>query len=414
MKLKYIYSACVVIETPDCRICCDPWFTQGAYDGSWFQYPRLEDPITAIGRIDYVYVSHIHPDHYDVQFLKSLLLSNPDCVVIVGSENQHFLVSKMLRDGFTPVSISRLSVGETEIGIFPNFAYGEMDIDSALVVKAGNLSVVNMNDCAFDENQVKRIREFCEGNPDLACLPYAGAGPYPQMYRFENDDERTLAAAQKKDQFINLFGRYLVAFNPKIAMPFAGLYFLGGALRSRNEYRGVPDALEVKAIFGQSVLVLQEGIGEIDLVSGDVKFPRTEPHDIQQRENYLAQFDGIAFPYESTPRVGLHELVSLLERAHHSAMARIKDPPTRSICFQVFTNQFLCVQSEQPGNVLVRSSIHDLTNRELIEIDDRLLYGLLTRRFHWNNAEIGSHFEFSRTPNSYDRKVYSLLNFLHV
>ena len=41
MKLRYIYSACVLIETDTTKVLCDPWFTQGIYYGSWFQYPRL-------------------------------------------------------------------------------------------------------------------------------------------------------------------------------------------------------------------------------------------------------------------------------------------------------------------------------------------------------------------------------------
>ena len=64
MKVRYIYSACVVIETEDLTLCCDPWFTPGAYNGSWYQYPPLlKDPIDVIGRVNAIYISHIHPDH---------------------------------------------------------------------------------------------------------------------------------------------------------------------------------------------------------------------------------------------------------------------------------------------------------------------------------------------------------------
>ncbi|NDF83386.1 MAG: MBL fold metallo-hydrolase, partial [Actinobacteria bacterium] len=58
MKAMYIYSACIVIETADVKVCCDPWFTDGIYEGSWYQYPKIKDPLTAIGKIDYVYISH--------------------------------------------------------------------------------------------------------------------------------------------------------------------------------------------------------------------------------------------------------------------------------------------------------------------------------------------------------------------
>ena len=130
------------------------------------------------------------------------------------------------------------------------------------------------------------MREFCGGDPDLACLPYAGAGPYPQMYMFESDEDLAGAAKRKKEQFIDLFGRYLEALRPRYAMPFAGLYFLGGALRARNEYRGVPDALEVKEKFGDSVVVLEEEYGEIDLKTGEIARRRTQVHDSVARQAY--------------------------------------------------------------------------------------------------------------------------------
>ena len=45
----------------------------------------------------------------------------------------------------------------------------------------------------------------------------------------------------------------------------------------------------------------------------------------------------------------------------------------------------------------------ELPRREEIHLDSRHLRGLLERRYHWNNAEIGSHFEFCREPDIYDR-----------
>ena len=42
MKVKYIYSACLEIECGGFRILTRCWFTEGAYDGAWFQYPKID------------------------------------------------------------------------------------------------------------------------------------------------------------------------------------------------------------------------------------------------------------------------------------------------------------------------------------------------------------------------------------
>ena len=48
------------------------------------------------------------------------------------------------------------------------------------------------------------------------------------------------------------------------------------------------------------------------------------------------------------------------------------------------------------------------------ELDQRLLRRILDRSSHWNNAEIGCHIEFVRTPNYYSPDIHTMLQFLHL
>jgi len=52
------------------------------------------------------------------------------------------------------------------------------------------------------------------------------------------------------------------------------------------------------------------------------------------------------------------------------------------------------------------------TPRSQITIDPRYLFGLLTGVYHWNNADVGSHFFVRRIPNEFDRHPQRFLNFL--
>ena len=51
----------------------------------------------------------------------------------------------------------------------------------------------------------------------------------------------------------------------------------------------------------------------------------------------------------------------------------------------------------------------------IIKTDYRLLLRLMRgpKFAHWNNAEIGSHLEFIRNPNVYERGLFYCLNFFH-
>ena len=162
------------------------------------------------------------------------------------------------------------------------------------------------------------------------------------------------------------------------------------------------------------MVVLSEGNGEIDLSTGEVYRPRVNMYDMVQRDEYLSRYDNVPYPYQKEARISSLEIARLLETAHLRAVSRLKNLPTRSICFNFGEQEFLCVKSEKPGIVRVTSNVDDLSEYEIIRIDSRYMYGLLTRKYHWNNAEIGSHFSFYRFPETYDHRVYDLLNFLHV
>ena len=51
----------------------------------------------------------------------------------------------------------------------------------------------------------------------------------------------------------------------------------------------------------------------------------------------------------------------------------------------------------------------------LIETDSRLLYWLLQgpKKAHWNNAEIGSHIQFKRIPDVYERGLMHCWNYFY-
>jgi UDP-MurNAc hydroxylase len=53
MKVQWFRSATVGIETKSgTKILCDPWLTDGAFIGSWFHWPPLNDEYEEILKMD--------------------------------------------------------------------------------------------------------------------------------------------------------------------------------------------------------------------------------------------------------------------------------------------------------------------------------------------------------------------------
>ena len=63
MKLQHLMSATVLVQAGGLKILMDPWLVDGEYYGSWAHYPRFEWSDGMFDDIDFIYVSHIHPDH---------------------------------------------------------------------------------------------------------------------------------------------------------------------------------------------------------------------------------------------------------------------------------------------------------------------------------------------------------------
>ena len=71
MRITFLGHAGMFIETGRGLILCDPWFSP-AYFASWFPFPSNEGlDVEAIAHPDFLYVSHLHRDHFDPAFLRA-------------------------------------------------------------------------------------------------------------------------------------------------------------------------------------------------------------------------------------------------------------------------------------------------------------------------------------------------------
>jgi len=400
----------------------DPWFTDGAYDGSWYQYPKV-DPFSLISKPDFIYISHIHPDHYDPNFLRKLFNKYGDIPILIPDLKNNFLKFKALLDGFNPIPVTEKLIGKTRVVIKPNYTDSISDIDSALYIYDGNSkkSFLNLNDCLYKEEltlDFKRIINRDTNKLDFLALGYMGAGPYPQTF-FKIEDTLSLKseAEKKKQKFFDSYSKFISSFDAEFNLPFAGEYFLGGKLSKLNSFRGNPDALEVKA-FDNRALVFAPG-GSVDLISKEIQGERSEPFDKKELNDYLEKISKNKMKYEQDINIKFSDInfARLLKSATKKAHSKLEYEGEYSFIFSIKENnsikkRFLCdVQNLTVEEV---NDIEDLSINYYSEIliDYRYLFGLLTTIYHWDNATVGSHYDTRRSPQDfYAREIVNYLNF---
>jgi hypothetical protein len=421
IRVNMIYSACVTIETPDCKILCDPWFTDGIFDGAWYLYTKDQDPFSAIGDCNYIYISHIHADHYDPIFLRKYFEIFGEKILIIGDFESNYLEKSIQHDGFKcQVNTKPLKLGQTVVSVFPHETGSPSDIDSACLIEYFAEDrvhrVLNINDCVFDPIFLSNFSKFEQ--VDILLLSYTGAGPYPQTY-FELDDPELLVAAKsKKDQFIDQYLKIAEVVPAKVRIPFAGQYLLGGSLSHLNSYRGVSDSYEIGQI-DNSAVILNDYEGSIDTVSFTATGTKKRLTNAEEIDQRLKEITKQPMVYESIPEwmISNKILVSLLSSALIRASRKSECNQDYFFCFKLPEGNSAVFNARKNSGmslVVTEDELDAYLPRSEVTIDHRYLFGLLTGVFHWNNAESGSHLQVRRIPNTYSRDAQNFLNFLTV
>ena len=234
MKINFYYSACVGIQTENFSLLCDPWFSSPAYEGAWGH--ESTGMIYPENGYDYIYISHLHPDHLDRPFLKQYLKNNKETRLLICNRSPNFLVDMMEEVGLN----SHITwIRPKGIEILPDDPDNKEAIDSALIVRADDSVLVNLNDCPMTTHLFKRLPTAC----DVMLASFTSAGPYPQTYKM-SEERFPIAREIIILKQINQYFMFKEKLHPRYSIPFAGQYRLLGDKAEMNKRRAVISAKE--------------------------------------------------------------------------------------------------------------------------------------------------------------------------
>lgn len=426
-------------------ILCDPWVNGGAFLGSWFHWPPLPKHFVNTfleSPCDGIYVSHLHPDHYDPKFLQEFSKARPEVPIYI-AEFAH----SWLKRSVTAIAGRRSSVIEiptlSDIEVAPGlnlkiFAADTCNpqvcgisvpcqpnpflrgIDSVGVFSADGYVVVNAND-AMSVNLIPRIAANI-GRADLLMGHYGGASPYPQCFPDVND--KKAAAAEVIKTACNMLVTAGNALDVEYLMPFAGQYVLGGRLTGLNTDRAtlpLNEAVDlIKSITNREVVSVNPG-GFIDLSEKTKSDDYVEPDEITTSK-YLGEISKIKFAYETEYQTLWVDFESDLVKSAQPVADRSKHAKIS------IENSFVIGDGEKwvtinldPKGVETSVSVGyhpKFGNVTEILMPSELLRRLSTRKsdykgfttLHWNQADVGSHFLWKRS-GLFDPASHSMLNY---
>jgi UDP-MurNAc hydroxylase len=239
VKVTFLGHAGLYVETRHGSILCDPWFNP-AYFASWVPFPSNQElNVHEFGNPDYLYVSHVHRDHLDRDFLRDHV--SKDATVILPDHPLDLVRRELEALGFTrfvetktnvPFELDGLRL-MTVCTIFP--ADGPLG-DSALAIDDGETRIFDQNDA----RPVDLDGAHAFGRFDAHFVQFSGAIWYPMVYRFPEQMKNALGRKKRETQMARSL-RYSRQVDPDWIVPMAGPpCFLDDDLFAFNDFGDDP------------------------------------------------------------------------------------------------------------------------------------------------------------------------------
>lgn len=451
MHLKHLSASSVLVEAGGVTVLCDPWLLDGAFYGAWAHYPPLQFEPEDYADVDYIYVSHIHPDHCHHETLSRL---DDDVPVLIHDYQTDFLRKNIERHGFEVRELphdDRVYLGgdlhlnimaaddcdPEACGSYFGCAWwmesasggrgGSTQIDSLGVFDDGEHVLVNANDCRWPMSQAvcHRVRNQY-GDVDMLLMQYGAANFYPQCMGDYSHEEKLAAKSRVAIEMLDDAAAFIEVLEPDYYMPFAAGYVLAGQNAKYNPYVAVASKVDARGYFEESdqvpddaECVLLNSEASFDLATGEQSSPYV-PVDERQKRAYVDRvLANRSYEFESDPMPSVSDFEELLPDAYDHFEAKRQD-----LGFETETDVFLRLPADQFARVSFQGDGVDVVDEAAYEaadqyvrmdIDPRLLQRILKgpRYAHFNNAQIGSHIEFFKQPDVYERPLYYAMSFFH-
>ena len=215
MRFRVLSHAGLQVSAGGVELLCDPWLVGSCYWRSWWNYPPVSESIVRQLKPDFIYLTHLHWDHFHGPSLR--LFPKTTRFIVPYLRNDR--ISRDLRNmGFGDVT--ELRHGQIfELGsrfTLQSFHIGPVFTDSAVVIRADDKVILNANDAKLAglplSNILKQypIVDFCLRSHSSAnarnCLHVIGE---PDANQDDNE------------HYLRAFALFMNSVRPKFAIPFA-------------------------------------------------------------------------------------------------------------------------------------------------------------------------------------------------
>ena len=258
-SIELINHASVKLILEETTILTDPWYEGSIFHKGWQLVHKEEKNkiINSIKNIDYIYISHEHPDHFSPSFfldkeVKSILISNNTKILFQETKDKR-VVNFLKKNKYEILEISDdkyFSLSDQIKIKIVKFGY----IDSALIIETPNIKILNANDCPLSkESEIEAFKKK-HGEFDILLSQFSYAAWKGGK---DKSNYRQSAAKEKINTLVNQYN----ILNCKKVIPFASfIYFSNTLNKYMNDHINKPHILydDIKNIVNVIIMAPNE------------------------------------------------------------------------------------------------------------------------------------------------------------
>lgn len=216
MRFTILSHAGMYVEHNGTSIMTDPWLVGSCYWRSWWNFPEPKRELVESLKPDYVYISHLHWDHFHGVSLKKLI--DRKTPILVPKVCTTRMVDDLKSLGFHNV-VEVPHGGEVRLGddfTLCSYQFG-IGVDSAAVLKGGGVCLFDVNDCKLFGLPLRHLlKRF--GSPDFVFRSHSSAAALPYCISGYQED---FSDWRSRQDYIEEFSRFALSVGARYAIPFA-------------------------------------------------------------------------------------------------------------------------------------------------------------------------------------------------
>lgn len=240
MKFTILSHAGLMVEHQGITLVTDPWLIGSCYWRSWWNFPEPAPELLDRVQADYVYLTHLHWDHYHGPSLQKFF--TPETTFLLPK-----VCTTRMMDDLRGLGFSRfveIPHGAThQMGSdfsLCSYQFG-LAVDSAAVIKGGGVTILNANDCKLFGQPLRHLLRR-HGRPDFALRSHSSASPVPYCVE---DYKKHFPTLRTQEDYIEEFARFAISVGARYAVPFASNHcFLHRETEHFNDTAVSPDLVE--------------------------------------------------------------------------------------------------------------------------------------------------------------------------